>query len=199
MVLTGVIYHEDYKLMSQESLDWLADDLELKRPRSFHFDSMAEMHDAVTALKGQEGICLYYNDGQNILKCKGEWYLGLHRMKSELSSAEKVMDVWLEQGKPSYEDFMQFLTNTFDFELAQQCRGNVSKICDAWKEVQVIEASMREKAESLKGKTRKDQALVILQAYGNTNRSSYVFRILDSRQLDNECYKKLLFQVMKNK
>jgi hypothetical protein len=45
--------------------------------------------------------------------------------------------------------------------------------------------------------TRKEQAMVILNSYGETNRSGYLFKILDNKPLENDDYKKLLFQILK--
>jgi hypothetical protein len=42
------------------------------------------------------------------------------------------------------------------------------------------------------------QAEQVISAYGNTNRASFLFKILDNRPLGKEEYKKLLFQVLKN-
>ena len=197
MVLTGMVYHDSYRLASQAALDCLAVELDVKRPQSYSFDSMEEMQEAVSKFKGVEGLCLYYNDGQNILKVKGNWYLSLHRMKSEVSSLEKVLDVWFDQGQPSYTEFYSFLMNTFDYEIAEQAKGHVSKICDSWKEVEKILAGFKSFAEKVKPLTRKDAAVAIIQAYGQTNRASFVFQLLDGKVLNDDALKKLMFQVLK--
>jgi hypothetical protein len=197
MVLTGMVYHDSYRLASQAALDCLAVELDVKRPQSYSFDSMEEMQEAVSKFKGVEGLCLYYNDGQNILKCKGEWYLRAHRFKSDVASVEKIVDLWFGMDCPDYQSFIEFITNTYDYEIAQQCRGNVSNICDAWKEVKVIIASMQEKANSLSGMSRKEAAGVILQAYSTTNRASMAFALLDGKSLTTDQYKKLLYQCLK--
>lgn len=197
MVLTGMIYHDSYRLASQAVLDSLAIELDVKRPQSYSFDSMEQMQEAVKLFKGVEGLCLYYNDGQNILKCKGEWYLRAHRFKSDVASVEKIVDLWFGMDCPDYQSFIEFITNTYDYEIAQQCRGNVSNICDAWKEVKVIVASMQEKANSLSGMSRKEAAGVILQAYSTTNRASMVFALLDGKLLTTDQHKRLLYQCLK--
>ncbi len=59
-------------------------------------------------------------------------------MKSELSNIEKVLDVWLEQGMPDYQTFYNYIFTTFDFELAEQVKGMISRIVDGKKEVNKI-------------------------------------------------------------
>ena len=45
---------------------------------------------------------------------------------------------------------------------------------------------------------RKIAAEKILQAYGTTGRSAMCFKMLDRKPMDNDMYKKLLYQVLKN-
>jgi hypothetical protein len=130
-------------------------------------------------------------------KLKSAWYLAIHRLKSDLSSIDKTIDVWFSFGKPSYEEFYQRIFNQFDFELAEYCKGYASKICDASKEVVKIIDGMKKFVEKIKIlTTRKDQALEIIQTYGKTNRASFVFQLLDERELNDEQFKKLMFQII---
>jgi hypothetical protein len=121
-------------------------------------------------------------------------------MKSELSNIEKVMDVWLEQGMPDYQTFYNYIFTTFDYELAEQCRGMISRIVDAKKEVDKIVWGMNIFVNTRLRllSTRKEQAEQVISAYGNTNRASFLFKLLDGKSLSKEEYKKLLFQVLKN-
>jgi hypothetical protein len=199
MVLIGIIFHDTYRLATQAYLDIEAIALGVKRPQRYSFDTVEQMQASVAEFKGVEGLCLYFNNDQNILKCKGEWYPRAHRFKSDVASVEKIVDLWFGMDCLDYQSFIEFITNTYDYEIAQQCRGNVSNICDAWKEVKVIVASMQEKANSLSGMSRKEAAGVILQAYSTTNRASMVFALLDGKSLTTDQYKKLLFQCLKAK
>jgi hypothetical protein len=56
---------------------------------------------------------------------------------------------------------------------------------------------MKSFVEPLKKLPRKDAALKIISAYGETNRKSFCFNLLDSREIDSEGIKKLMFQVLK--
>lgn len=199
LYLTAVISHDSYGYASQDSLDALAAHWHVLRPRHYKFDTIDEMLKAVEAFKGAEGICVYYGDGQEITKVKGAQYLMLHRMKSDVGSIEKVMDLWFSQGQPQYQDFMDFLEKTFDYEIMVMARGHVSKICGAWKEVEKILHGMRGflLPMTMMGEPRKIIAQKVLQAYGETSRSSMVFAILDKKPLTVDQKKKLLFQCLK--
>lgn len=197
--LVGYINHSDYSLAYQAGLDTIAKELELERAVTYDFPSVEQLLADVDAWKGKEGVCVYSRDGQYIHKCKSLWYLSLHRMKESLSSIDKVIDVWFSQGCPAYQQFEQNITNQFDYELWQQCRGEASNICDAYKDVQKIISGMKVFVdETLKPlPNRRAQAERVLAAYGNTNRASFVFALLDGKTLDSEQEKKLLYQVLK--
>lgn len=202
LYLTGIVSHDTYRYTSQETLDYLAGQWGVLRPRRYSFNSMSELQEAVKAFRGVEGVCLYFHDGQEITKLKGDEYLFLHRAKSDVASVEKVMDLYLDQmtvngAALTYSEFFSFLENAFDYEIAVMARGHVSNICDGMKEAQKIVDSMESFVAPLRSLSRKDAALAIMQAYGNTNRSGYAFKRLDQKPLDADAWKKLLFQCLK--
>lgn len=197
--LVGFIDHTDYTLATQDMLDLMAKKYELLRPEIYTFSDVNNLLENVDQWKGKEGVCVYSHNDQSIHKVKGAWYLTLHHMKSELSNLEKVMDVWLEHGMPDYITFYNFIFNTFDYELAEQCKGMISKIADAKKEVDEIVLAMHSfvNCKLLYLPSRKEQAQLVISAYGNTNRAQFLFSILDGKQLEKKDYKKLIFQVLK--
>jgi hypothetical protein len=158
---------------------------------------VADLLVQVEIWKGKEGVVVYSDVGMH--KVKGAWYLALHHMKSELASFDKVIDVWFNLGRPSYTDFYNRVATQFDHELAQQIIGDMSRICDGWKEVEKIRLGLNafvvNKLKPLP--TRRDQANLTLSAYGQTNRASFVFKLLDGKQLTTEDEKKLLYQCLK--
>jgi len=203
MKLIAIINHKDYSLMSQSGLDNMAEALKLLRPRSFSYDSIEEMKSSIEALRGQEGICVYYNNGQNIRKVKSAQYLFLHRAKSDIASLEKVIDLYMNTMEannfvaPTYQEFFNYLSETFDFEIATMATGHVSRIADGMKEVQKIIDGMKVFVQPVLTMNRKDAAGKILQAYGTTGRSAMLFKMYDHKPLDSDSYKKLLYQVLK--
>ena len=198
--LVGVVNHDHYTLWSQSRLDEAAQELGLKRPATYTFTDVNDLLQNVEEWKGKEGVCVYSKNDQTIHKVKGAWYLALHHMKSELSNIEKVLDVWLEQGMPDYNTFYNYIFTTFDYELAEQVKGMISRIVDGKKEVNKIVDGMNDfvnnRLRSLS--TRKEQAQLVISSYGETNRASFLFKLLDGKSLGKEEYKKLMFQVLKN-
>jgi len=198
-ILTGLIYHNNYTLMSQYELDELAIKLNMKRPETYQFTTLDDLLDNVDRWIDKEGIVLYVNSQQQ-LKIKAAKYLFLHKMKSELSSIEKIIDVWISQNYPSYIDFYNYIVTTFDYELAEYCRGHMSNICDAWTQVKQIESGMTRFIDGIKNlPTRREQALKIISSYGgeNNNRAGMLFTLLDNKPLTSDNYKRLIFQCLK--
>ena len=198
--LIGFINHINYSLAQQDMLDAMAKKYGFDRPPTYTFSSVEDLLKDVDQWRGKEGVVVYSKNDQMLHKVKGAWYLALHHMKSELSNIEKVIDVWLEQGMPDYQTFYNYIFTTFDYELAEQCRGMISRICDAKKEVDKIIWGMNIFVNTRLRllSTRKEQAEQVISAYGNTNRASFLFKLLDGKSLGKEEYKKLLFQVLKN-
>ena len=198
LILVGIICHDDYSLTTQDELDQLAPMLGVERPKRYNFDSLANLIKEIPEMKGIEGVCLYFNNDQRILKIKTEEYLKLHRLKSELGSFERVVDMWFAIGKPSYQDAEAYINKQFDFEIFSLCRGDISRICDAYKEVERIVVAMKAKVDSIRSLPRKDAAMIIQQAYGaGASRTSMAFSLLSGRELNDEQLKKLLHQCVK--
>ena len=198
--LIGFINHINYSLAQQDMLDAMAKKYDLLRPEIYTFTDITDMLQIVDKWQDREGVCLYSKNDQTIHKIKASKYLLLHHLKSELSSLEKIMDVWLEQGMPDYNTFYNYIVTTFDFELAEQIKGMISRIVDGKKEVNKIVDGMNNfvnnRLRSLP--TRKEQAQLVISSYGETNRAVFVFKLLDGKSFGKEEYKKLLFQVLKN-
>jgi len=196
--LIGIVCHGDYRLSTQVELDNYAWELGLKRPATYTFTDVADLISNVELWEGKEGVCVYHNNDQYITKCKSFQYLKLHRFKSN-ATFENTVDLFFEYGMPSYQEFEAKLIQTFDFECYQLVRGFISTICDGYKEVNKIVEGMKTFVNKIKSlPTRKEQAMTIFASYGKeSNRSSYIFSLLDGKTLEKEQLKKLLYQVTK--
>lgn len=197
--LVGIIRHSDYGLEDQATCDLMAELWKVKRPVNYTFPHVQDLVIGIDEWKGKEGVCVYSKEGQAIHKVKSAWYLALHRMKEEFGSIDKLIDVWFTWECPDYQTTEQKIVSQFDWELFQTVRGDISTICDGWKEVKKIEAGFQRFVdETLKHlPSRKEQALKTLSAYGQTNRASFIFKLLDGKGLARDDQKKLLYQVLK--
>ena len=206
IVLTNVINHNDYSLTPQNELDDVAKRLGVERPKRYKYSKIKELIDDVKSWQGVEGVCVYSQRDQSIRKIKSEWYLALHRMKSELGSFGRVVDLFFTLDMPEYKSFYEMVEEQYDFEIAQRIMPSMSIICDGWKKVAEIvngmEMFVENKLRNISAQgghkaIRKEQAKLIFDSYGKTNRAGYLFSILDGRDLGKDEYKKLLYQIVK--
>lgn len=200
-VLIGIILHGNYHLQDQEYLKYVATALGLERPKTYTFKDVADLISNVELWNDAEGVCVYSKHGQEIHKCKSFNYLKLHRFKSN-ATFENTVDLFFEFDMPTYQEFEAKLIEKFDFECFQMVRGFISQICDGYKEVLKIIKGMNDFVEKqLKSlPNRREQAAKVFSSYGKeSNRSSFVFKILDGKHLLNkDDLKKLMYQVTKS-
>jgi hypothetical protein len=196
--LTGIVNKDDYSLLSQKELDGIASQLGIKRPDKYSFSTISNLIDNVEKWEGKEGVVLYSGKDQILHKIKADFYLIRHHMRSEMSTIDKVLDYWFDEGRPGYELCYSKLA-AFDFEVAERSRGFISRICDADKEVKKLIEGMLKfiKEQILILPTRKLQAAVVFQSYGKTERANCVFTLLDNKPLNDKQYLKLMYQMLK--
>jgi len=198
--VVGLVHHSDYSLYSQEDLDMWAKNKGFKRPATYTFNDINDLSMLVKSWEKLEGVVVYSKNDQVLHKLKSDWYLIRHRLKDEFSSLEKVLDFYLDSGYPDFHTFQSKIAEVVDWETAKQIVGDISRIVDAKKEVDKIVDGMNDfvnnRLRSLS--TRKEQAQLVISSYGETNRASFLFKLLDGKSLGKEEYKKLMFQVLKN-
>lgn len=193
--LIGMINHEDYSLVPQCELDGIAEMISVARPKKYNFSELNNMLETVKLFKGTEGVCMYSADGQHIHKIKADDYLIKHRLKDELCNIERVIDFYFSHDCPSYNEFYVAVENEIDWETAEEIKGDMFRIVDGMKNVDMLINHMAGFIEPLKMISRKEAAEKILQEYNNN--SGFAFKLLDGKELDNDAKKKLLSQVLK--
>lgn len=194
--LIGMVYHDDYSLASQATLNSVANKLRIQRPETFIFGSFEELLSQVADWKGREGVCIYSKGDQEIHKVKSSDYLIRHRFK-ENATLENTLDLFVSYGYPTYVEFEQKLIQQFDYECFEMVRDFASQVVDAFKEVREIEAGMVRFVEGLKDMNRKDAAQKIISSYGNAKQTSFCFQLFDGASFTDKEYIKLLRQILK--
>jgi len=118
LYLVGVIRHEDYNYAVQDALDEFADICGWKRPKRFTFNSIEGLM-TVKDWINQEGICMYYNSGQSIVKIKSFDYLKKHSFKTNLNW-ERLVDMywdWKESDEYDSDMFFSYIEEIYDYEI----------------------------------------------------------------------------------
>lgn len=196
--LLDIINKDDYSSVGYYKLCEVSQKVGIPTPEIYQFNSISDIVQNVKAWKGKEGVVVWYNNFKNRVKIKGDWYLSCHRIKSQLNTEDAIIDLFFTFNCPSYKDFYSKVEETFDFEIAQQLIGQMSKICDGYRQVNEIVAGMQTFLDKRKGLSRKELAFQIQSSYGKeTNRASFLFILLDKGRLEVDNLKKLMYQVLK--
>lgn len=191
--LIGIINHIDYSYWTQTNLDEVANQIGVKRPKRYNFNSIEETLETVKSFKGVEGVCLYYNNDQDIKKIKGVEYLTLHSLKSNLTS-DKLAELYFEWNQPSYQEFCNIFEKSFDFECLNFAQGGISSLFDGVKEFNRVMAHLKKKHEERKDWVRKDFAIAAQQEYGSTKKFGVLMNMYLGKEQNRETLKHLLLQ-----
>jgi hypothetical protein len=194
LYLTGMVYHDGYTYSSQDFLDSMAETVGVKRPRRYSFDTIPEMLAAVTAFKGVEGVCVYYNGGQSWRKHKAAAYLILHRFK-ERATLPNILDLWFGQACPDLTTFQANLTRDFDHECATSVLLISTRILEVNARVDRELDIIHRQVWPLKLLPRRDAALQI-QAMINKPYQGAAFTLLSGKEVDFKQRRKLMEMVL---
>lgn len=203
--LIGGVSHSDYSLAKQIAVRDIGLSNGFKLAFTYKFSTISDLLDNVDKWIGKEGVVVYTKNDQMLHKVKSADYLIKHRLKEEFGNLEKVLDFYIQQKCPRFDEFQTMISNVTDYETATEIVGDISKCVDAWKDVQKIMKGMDVFVESVllpmgdprDKKVRALMAQKVLSSYGTTNRASFVFKRLDGYAFGNEEIKKLFWQVLK--
>lgn len=193
--LIGIVKHEDYSLVTQKELDEYAVTIGMKRPAMYRFKAITDLMETIKESKGIEGLVIYTNGDQTLHKLKCAWYLALHRMKSLIGSFDKVFDVWVSFGKPmEYKIFYDKMVETFDYEIASQCKEMLQEIVDIGLKTEKVIKHLKDSMMVIKeAPTKKDAALIIQERFKEYQ--TIMFLILNGRDINDRAYKNLYFNI----
>ena len=165
-------------------------------PQKYYFQnvkSISQISEFVKEWKGKEGVVLSYNNNQNRIKLKSLWYITIHRIKSQLNSENNLIDFYVECGMPEHSVFQNKIETEFDFEIAEQLKDEILRISEIGDNVKREIEHMKEFAHTMgRFETRKEQARYVMENYGKSKKSSFVFDILDGKELSSSQLTKLM-------
>jgi hypothetical protein len=163
-------------------------------PKVYTFSILSDLskvYQHIKNWKGEEGIVISYNNGQNRIKLKTDWYCFIHRVKSQLSSTKNLIEFYIDKEMPSSEEFYKIIQTEFDYEIAIQLKEELKKICEAGeKSKKYIDHILEVVHDIRKVETRKAQAEMIKRNFQEN--SSFVFCILDGKLITKEQWLKLI-------
>lgn len=177
LYLTGIINHKDYSYTPQNVLDQTAEMFSFERGATYTFDTIKELHNAMQELKGIEGVCVYFDNGQDIKKVKTKEYLMLHSVKFKLGY-KALIEMIYEENVPLSE-FKKIIVATYDYEAMTYIEHLIDEI---------YEADARMKADI----TGLYESL-LFQIGGGDDRKKFAEAVFESDE--GKCYSGFLFKM----
>lgn len=187
----GAISKNTLLYMSDEELNHCSALMGVPRPQKYNFGSVLDLSLLVKEWKGKEGVVVSYNNFQNKIKIKSDWYLFIHRVKSQLNSDNNLIDFYLEKNMPDYDIFYKIIETEFDFEIAVQLKNQLTLICNAGLAARKYINTIKDIVKDIRNvPTRKEQANMITRNFQEN--SSLAFSVLDEKELTKFQWTKLL-------
>lgn len=193
MILTGCIRHADYRYASQSHLDVLAISLGLKRPKTYWFDTLETAINTIRETKGVEGVCLYFNNGQDIKKIKSTEYLMLHSVRSNLST-KNLAEMFFVWGEPTQEEFCKRFEATYDYESLKYAQDAITTLFKGVEKYMVALEFLRAKCRIMAGVPRKDYAIAMKEIFGASKEFAILMNLYTSKKTDTKILTELLLE-----
>lgn len=180
----GAVDKVTLQTTSSEGYEKISKILSIPTPKIYNFDSLKNTIETVKAWKGQEGIVLSYNNNNNRIKIKSDWYCWIHKIKSQLNSEKNLIEYYVNEGMQNYDDFYKKIETNFDWELAKQIKKEIKHICDTGQKVFNTKEQILNFIKTIqKYKTRKEKANKIINTYDKEKLASFAFTLLDGKDL----------------
>jgi hypothetical protein len=172
----------------------------ISAPQTYHFDNFSDLskiYQHVKNWKGKEGIVISYNNNQNRIKLKSDWYCFINRVKSQLNSTDNLINFYIDKEMPPNEDFSKIIETEFDYEIAVQLKDEIEKICNSGEKAKKYIDHLLEMIHDIrKVETRKEQAQMIKRNCGDN--SAYAFSILDNKEITKLQWFKMIKKYYEN-
>jgi len=195
--LIGCIDKAGYTLLSQYTLDKIAQFYGFKRPERISANSLDELISAIKNTNGIEGCCLYTDNDQHIFKIKSDYWLKLHALKEDLGSLSKIIKLYFSLEDRSLESLKKSIELSLDFECLSFCSDNLyqlEKLINSAQE-KYMDILLFIKNNNLAKIPRKEAAKIILE--NDKEFSGFYFNVLDGK-IYQSMEEKLLNKILEN-
>ena len=188
----GGIDKRTLKYIPRQEVKDLSKLMDINTPITYDYNDILSMAEMVKEWKGKEGLVISYNNNQSRVKLKSDWYLFIHKIKSQFNNINNLIEFYVNEGMPIYQTFYDTIKTHFDYELAELLVDQMTKISDAGESVRKTISNMHDFISSIRNfDTRKDQALAITRQHGGMD-SGVLFSLLDGKELNKKQLIKLV-------
>jgi hypothetical protein len=164
LVLVGGIRHQDLCYLRLTELQEVATHLGTPLVEFFRLNPQgwAELYATLATDTEREGYVVRVHAEQTLVKVKCAPYLAKHAFKYSMSTG-KLVDLWLQAGRPSEKDFLDELSHQFDEETIMWALPFISNLFRWVQAVQEHTALIQQDVERHRALARKDFAIRMRQ------------------------------------
>jgi hypothetical protein len=191
LVFLGISYHDSCRYFSYGMADY-TNPKNWETPRFYYWNTIEYCIADVKSWEGKEGVVLESPNGQTLKKIKSDHYLKMHSLMFGMKSLDNVLEVFMENPTPKYSEFYNYIGNTMDFEIAENCKDYIRTIAVAYtKVIMKVDRLKNFISTQLPTFTRKEQALEIQMNYSGWEVSA-AFALLDKCEVPVKIIKKAI-------
>lgn len=180
-IFLGAINKDDLSVCSVEDTKDIALSCGLRTPRRYAVGSLEELVNGVKEWIGQEGVVLSFNNNKNRIKIKSDWYKVLHSIKSQLNSDSNLIEYYVDNGMPKYNEFYSIIESSFDYEIAESYKDKIKVISVLGARFAGLIDKISHFIHDIRGLSRKEQAREIIQMFPEDK--GLAFFILDGKEI----------------
>lgn len=164
LILVGGIAHRDLRYIQLSGLETIASDLGAPLVEFFHLDQdgWVSLYESLAKDTGREGYVVRLHAEQTLVKVKCAPYLTKHAFKYSMS-AGKLVDLWLQAGRPTEAGLVENLSREFDEEIILWAMPFITNLFRWVHAVHEREDALRQEVERHRALSRKDFAIQMQQ------------------------------------
>lgn len=200
LVLIGAVDHTNMVYATMAELTDIAKTIGMPLVEHFKLDTQGweKLYTELQSNTQIEGYVIRINGEQSLVKVKTPDYIKKHAFKSDLNIS-RLVDLWLIQQKPSFQDFCENIRLSFDDEILMYAMPLVSKMFDAIRQYkqQLDHLEMKAFALIKANVSRKDYAIEMKAQYGDTKLFSLAMCLFTGKEIDNKIVSALIMQKVK--
>lgn len=181
-VLLDIIDNIDYRYYPVEGVDAFAKLHDFERPRRYLFDNIQQLLLDAKDRTDFEGYVLSYNNNQNRIKLKSDWYMQLHYLKAKHGGLRKWIVRLCEAEVRTVNDLERYLKNgKYDYEELKIVSDKIEKLFDMYFKLEAEYLMVTDIAENMKKRFNGDKKAIANELRTDPNRGE-IFSILNHGQ-----------------
>lgn len=194
LILVSSIRHDDFQYLQLHELQTIVADLGMALVEFFRLDQngWADLYASLATDTDKEGYVIRINHEQDLVKVKCAPYLAKHAFKYNMS-AGKLVDMWLQTGRPSEQVFVEQLTHQFDEETIMWALPFIANLFGWVRTVTEHAAEVEQRVDQLRHVPRKDFAIQMKAALSSRD-FSLAMMFWDRKDINDRLMRQMLEQ-----